>query len=282
MKRAIFVAGLLVIAATPALAVQPTHKYALDPRRVGVPYETLAFPSARDSVKLTGWWFDGPEKSPVVVLCPRGKGNMADLLPSVREFAQRGFTVMTFDLRDFGPTSASDPETLKTLIFASRWVEDTRGALSYARARAPGRFVFAWGQDLGGPLALAVGAHDKSGVDAIAVEGLFRTVQEQLRFNGTSQIPEVPRRHRMLVDGSDEPISTVPMLRMPLFVVIAAKDDVTPPAVTRDVVRQSLSLIERWTLPSAGHDGAELSPGYFDRVAGWFKHIASSLPPPQP
>ena len=69
---------------------------------------------------------------------------------------------------------------------------------------------------------------------------------------------------------------------MPLFVVIAAKDDVTPPAVTRDVVRQSLSLIERWTLPSAGHDGAELSPGYFDRVAGWFKHIASSLPPPQP
>jgi fermentation-respiration switch protein FrsA (DUF1100 family) len=70
------------------------------------------------------------------------------------------------------------------------------------------------------------------------------------------------------------------MLQVPLFVVIALKDDVTPPAVTRDVTRRSLSVIERYTLPAAGHEGAELTPGYFDQVANWFKRVAAVLAPP--
>jgi len=84
--------------------------------------------------------------------------------------------------------------------------------------------------------------------------------------------------HRLYVDPRDEPISTVPVLRVPLFVVLAGKDDVTPPDVTQRVAMRSLSIIDRWTIPAAKHDGAELTPGYFDRLAGWFKRIAMQLP----
>lgn len=270
---------LACVAAVPpaARAVTPSNKHALDPKRTGLPFESVTFRSTRDSVERNGWWFPNRPGAPVVVVCPRGRGTMADLLPSVRELSMRGYTVMTFDYRDFGPGSVGEADTLRTLIFASRWVNDTEGALLYARKRAAGSFVFAWGQDLGGQTAVAAAARTRGNADAVACEGLFRTAQEQLRWNGTSSDPDAVRQHRVLVDGSDEPLSAVSMLQVPLFVVYAGKDDVTPPNVTRDITRRSLSIIDRLNLPAAGHDGAELSPGYFDQLANWFRRIATAL-----
>ncbi len=266
-----------VFTPAPARAVAPSNKHALDPKRTGIPFETVTFRSTRDSVELNGWWFANKPGAPVVVVCPRGSGTMADLLPSVRELSTRGYAVMTFDYRDFGPGSVGEADTLRTLIFASRWVNDTEGALLFARKRAAGAPVFAWGQDLGSQTAVAAAARTRGNADAVACEGLFRTAQEQLRWNGTSSDPDAVRQHRMLVDGSDEPLSAVSMLQVPLFVVYAGKDDVTPPNVTRDLTRRSLSIIDRLTLPTAGHDGAELSPGYFDQLANWFRRIATAL-----
>lgn len=271
---------ITLMSATTAFAVVPGQHHALDPHRTGLPFEEITFASAGDSVKLSGWWFDGPAKAPVVVCCPRGTGTMADLLPSVRELVQRGFCVMTFDYRDFGPGGPGDTDSLRTLIFATRWVYDAQGAFAFARTRGAGRLVFAWGQDLGGPVALAVGARDARLVDAIAVEGLFRTAIEQVESNGTAPIPGVLPQHRLQVDTRDEPIATVPILHVPLLAIIAMKDDVTPPEITKRLVTQSLSRIDRWVIPGAGHDGAELTPGYFDRLAGWYKGMAAQLPKP--
>lgn len=268
--------------AAPAFAVAPGAKHAQDPKRTGLPYESVAFRSTRDSVELEGWWFGNAPGSPVFVLCPRGSGTMADLLPSVRELSQRGFSVLTFDYRDFGPGSAGETDSLRTIIFASRWVNDAEGALQFARRKSGGRFVFTWGQDLGSAVAVAAAARAKSNADGVACEGLFRTAQEQIRWNGTSNDPETQRRHRVLVDGSDEPVSAVSMLQVPLWVVYAGKDDVTPPTVTRELTRRSLSVIERWSLPNAAHDGLELTPGYFDRLANWAKAIVAVLAPAQP
>lgn len=279
LLRPILAAALLVAVAAPAFAVTPGRKHAVDPERAGLPFEPVTFPSDGDSVKLSGWWFDGPAKSPVIVFCPRGRGTMADLLPSVREFVRRGFTVMTFDYRDFGPTAQGETDSLANLVYASRWVADGLGALRFARRHAEGRFVFAWGQDIGGPVALAVGARDWECVDAIAIEGTFRTSLEQIEMNGTAQIPGVQRMHRLYVNARDEPVSSVPILRVPLFVVLAGKDEVTPAAITQRATMKSISVIDRWNIPAAGHDGAELTPGYFDRLAMWFKRIATLLPP---
>ncbi len=276
LRRAACVA-LLALASLPAYAVTPANKHALDPKRTGLPYEAVTFRSTRDSVELDGWWFPAKPGAPVVVVCPRGKGTMADMLPSVRELSASGFGVLTFDYRDFGPGSVGEADTLRTLIFASRWVNDAEGALLHARKRAAGSLVFAWGQDLGGQVAVAAAARNRGNADGVACEGLFRTAQEQLRWNGTSSDPDAVRQHRMLVDGSDEPLSAVSMLQVPLFVVYAGKDDVTPPAVTRDITRRSLSIIDRLTLPEATHDGAELSPGYFDQLANWIRRIATAL-----
>ena len=95
--------ALLALNAGSASAVEPADKYAAMPASTGLVWSSVAFKSTRDEADLTGWWFEGKPDAPVLVLFDRAKGNMGDLLPAVSEFVGRGFNVMTFDYRDFGP-----------------------------------------------------------------------------------------------------------------------------------------------------------------------------------
>lgn len=262
--------GLALVAPAPGRAVEPGLKHSMTPASLGLAAEAVSFPAA-DSVAVAGWWLPGPEKSPVVVVAARGTGTMADMLPAAREFLARGFTVLTFEYRGFGPAASAEAvDSLRHVLLNTQWVGEMLGALRYARARG-GAHVFAWGQDLGSAVALAAAARERASCDAVAVEGLFRTTQEAMLANGTSVLHDLQVRHRRLVDGRDEPFSAASRLRCPLFVVLAGKDDVTPVAETRTVVGRVRSRAETWELPAAGHAGAEATPGYFDRLSKWFR-----------
>src|SRR5262249_53693569 len=215
--------ALLALAFRDVAAVEPSDKYSAMPASTGLTWSAVSFKSTRDAADLTGWWFEGKPGAPVLVLFDRSEGSMGDLLPVTREFVGRGFTVMTFDYRDFGPAGPGAVDSLLQLAFASRWVNDGEGALRYARTKAGGRPVFAWGQELGGPVAVAAAARDRRNADAVACEGLFRTLAELLRATGLAQIPGVSERHRFLVETPDEPITAVGSLAVPLHVAVAMK-----------------------------------------------------------
>ncbi|MBI5708782.1 MAG: hypothetical protein HZC42_00505 [Candidatus Eisenbacteria bacterium] len=262
----------LLGAAGDAPAARPAPEHAQNPGAPAVAAEAVTFPAA-DSLPVSGWWLAGPAGAPAVVIGGRGAGSTADRLPAARAFLERGFAVLTFDYRGCGP--GHDPATddsLRTIVFASAWVDDMLGALRYARSRAgSGRHVFAWGQDPGGAVAVAAAARERRSCDAVATEGLFRTAQDHLRMLGTSTIPHVAERHGVLVRGGDDPISACARLMVPLLTVLAGRDDVTPPTVTRQVAARCLVRWESWAIPEAKHEGAEQTPGYFDRIAAWFK-----------
>jgi len=270
-------AGLVLCACQVSRAVEPGIKHAMTPASLGLEAEDVAFPAA-DSATVTGWWFQGAKAAPVVVIASRGTGTMGDQLPAAQQFLARGFSVLTFDYRGFGPGSSAETlEDLRYLVFDSKWVDDMLGALRYARTRGANR-VFAWGQDLGSAVALAAAARGREACDAVAVEGLFRTSETVLNANGTAVMQEVVVRHRLIVLGRDEPISAAARLRVPLLAVLAGKDEVTPPADTRAIVARSRGRTEFWEIPGAAHLGAEKTPGYFDRIAAWFK--SGTAPPP--
>lgn len=272
-----FAAGLALCACPVTRAVEPGTAHAVTPASLGLQAEEVSFPAA-DSTLLAGWWLQAGEKAPVVVLASRGTGTMGDLLPAAQQFLARGFAVLTFDYRGFGPNATPEQtDSLRYLVFDSEWVEDMLGALRYARVRGKSH-VFAWGQDLGSVVALAAAARDRQCCDAIAVEGLFRGSQDVLLANGTSVLQELVVRHRRLVKGMDEPFSAASRLRTPLLVVLAGKDDVTPPAITRTIVARVRGRTELWDVPGAAHLGAEKTPGYFDRMAQWFKRWAAFPP----
>jgi pimeloyl-ACP methyl ester carboxylesterase len=268
---------LLAMCGGTAFAVSPSDKHSALPKLLGLEWSAVSFASSRDHADLSGWWFEGKADGAVLVLFDREQGSMGDLLPAVREFVARGFTVMTFDYRDWGPAGPGAVDSLVQLAYASRWVNDAEGALHFARKKAGSRPVFAWGQGLGGAIAVAAAARARTNVDAVACEGLFRTLPELLRSSGLAQVPGAPERHRSLVETSDEPLTAVPNLLVPLHVVLAGKDDVWPSPATQEVVRRSLSRIDRWVLPDAGHTGAEQTPGYYDRLSAWYTRLAGMI-----
>lgn len=278
LATALALLGLLGV--SPAFAVEPSSRYAMDPKRTGLVFEDVSFPAATDSARIHGWWFPAAAPAPVVVLCPRGKGNMADLLPVVIEFARRGFAVLTFDYRDFGPGGSGAADSLRNVVFASRWVDDAEGAFRFARVRAKDQTVFGWGQDLGAAVAFTVTGRERRLVDGIAIEGIFRSTEEYLAILGLSQDPEVMRRHRALVRPMDEPNVVVSRAYVGLFLVLAGKDDVTPAATTLELLGTARPGPQRYFLPEAGHEGAERTPGYFDRIAEWFRLKARMLTRP--
>jgi len=254
-----------------AHAVTPIDKYTAMPSSTGLKWSSVDFKSTRDEAQLTGWWFEGKPDQPVLVLFDRDTGSMGDLMGVAKGFVERGLTVMTFDYRDFGPAGPGPADSLAQLAYASRWVNDGEGALRFARSKAGSRAVFAWGQDLGGAVALAAAARHRDNADGVSCESLFRTLAELLRASGLSQVPAVVERHRFLVETADEPLTAAAGLHVPLHVTLGKKDEVWPNAWTQDVARQSLSRVDRWIVPEGGHRGMELTPGYHDRLATWFQ-----------
>ncbi|MEQ1832373.1 MAG: alpha/beta hydrolase [Candidatus Eisenbacteria bacterium] len=272
-----FLVLCVLLVPASARAVTPSDKHTALPASTGLTWSAVNFTASRDGADLSGWWFEGKPNQPVLVLFDRGSGSMGDLLPVVGEFVNRGYSVMTFDYRDFGPAGPGAVDSLVQLAFASRWVNDGEGALRFARTKAGARPVFAWGQDVGGAVAVAAAVRDRTNADAVACEGLFRTLNELLRTTGLQQVSGAPERHRFVVETGDEPGSSVANLMVPLHVVIAGKDEVWPATITQEVVRHSLSRIDRWMLPEAGHVGVENTPGYYDRMSGWFTRIANMI-----
>lgn len=267
--------AVLALGVAAAHAVEPGVKHVTLPEALGLHPEAVRI-SSTGGAELSGWWFGADTSASTVVIAPRGRGTMADLLPAAREFQARGLAVLTFDYRGFGP-GTTDHDTLRTIVFHSQWVDDMVAALAFARSRAgAGHHVFAWGQDLGSAVALAAAARHRRNCDGIAIEGLFRTSQEELRRAGTSSIPGISEKHQKIVGGQDEPFSAAARLQVPAMVLLAGRDSVTTAAVTRQVIGRSLLMpVELWSLPEAGHGGAELAPGYFDRVCAWFKRLTA-------
>jgi len=40
--------------------------------------------------------------------------------------------------------------------------------------------------------------------------------------------------------------------------------------------------IDRWSVPEGRHTGLEQTPGYYDRLAGWFTRIAGMIKASRP
>lgn len=262
MKRPVFAIVGMLLLAVPAHAA-PDGAQAPGGKAVSFP--------ASDGVGVAGTWYAPADSGPVMVIAPPGHGAPEALLSAVQAWHDRGYGVLTFRYRGFRP-DGSRPDSIAQVVFASAWVNDMLGALHYGRAHATGnRHVFAWGQDIGGPVAVAAAARERHACDGLATEGLFRTAQEQLAALGLGGFPNLVQLHRQIVDDTDDPISAANRLQVPLFVVLAARDSLTPPAITQQVAARNLVRWNGWTLPDAGHAGAERSPGYFDKLAAWFR-----------
>ncbi|MDR2016488.1 MAG: alpha/beta hydrolase [Burkholderiales bacterium] len=144
-----------------------------NPGREGLKYETVRFAS-RDGTPLSGWFVPAantpdPRNAKGTVIHVHGNAeNISAHWPLVGWLPSRGYNVFLFDYRGFG-LSAGTPNPKGVF-------EDTQSAMDYVRTRAdvdPEKLLV-FGQSLGGSNAIAaIGAGNRIGIRAIAVEGTF-------------------------------------------------------------------------------------------------------------
>jgi fermentation-respiration switch protein FrsA (DUF1100 family) len=144
-----------------------------NPGQEGLKYETVRFTS-RDGTQLSGWFLPvahaaDPRDAKGTVIHVHGNAeNVSAHWPLVGWLSLRGYNVFLFDYRGFGHSEGKpDPKG----VFG-----DTQSAFDYVRTRAdvdPEKLLV-FGQSLGGNNAIAaVGAGDRAGIRAVAVEGTF-------------------------------------------------------------------------------------------------------------
>ena len=276
MKRtaAAILALLLALAPLSAHAVVPGTRYAEMPDRYGLQFEPVEIPTP-DKATVFGWWFAGRGKSPVLVLAPGATGTMASLLPVAREFHDRGFSVLTFDYRDFGPNGVGPQDSLHYVVRSSRWITDMQGALRFAREKSDSAAVFAWaGPDLPSVAALGAAARDRTLCEGLVMEGVYASADDEMRANGTAVIPEAVQQQAPQMLPRDEPRAAGVMCRVPILLVGGSRDTLTPPAATAILIARGRARLDRFIIPGAGHDNLSSTPGYFDRVCDWVLHMS--------
>src|SRR6266581_1074824 len=94
--------------------------------------EEVSFPSASDSLRISGWFFaaDTPtEKAPVIVLCHGIWTGRRECLPLALRFRAAGYHVLTFDFRAHGRSDG------RFITVGHHETDDVIGAVHYLKQR---------------------------------------------------------------------------------------------------------------------------------------------------
>ena len=159
--------------------VAEAHEFDHTPEELGLAYEDVAFlPRGGEPITLRGWWLPAAvstETQGTVIWVHGLDSTRAANLPFLGDLVERGFNVLTFDLRGHG-------ESEKALMGAGLHEQsDVRGAIDYAlaeRGAEPGR-LFLVGSSLGAAIALLVGA-DEPAVGGVYADSSFAALSDMI------------------------------------------------------------------------------------------------------
>ena len=232
---------------------------------------------SHDGAAFDAWLFDTPAPRGFLLACHGYHGNRIQLLALSDALRNRGYAVMTLDLRGHGDRpgwctfGVRDRQDLDAML---RW----RG-LQPALALLP---VGMLGWSLGGAIACQVAAQQPL-VKALALDSTFsRLFPIAARVvNVRYHLPVIPfawitwagvqlALGRTL--STLDPLRLAPKLRVPLLWIHGQQDQTVAVQQGEELYAAWPGPKERWSDPRAGHVGTfELEPhDYVNRVAGFF------------
>jgi pimeloyl-ACP methyl ester carboxylesterase len=209
------------------------------PAAFGVAFSDVSFPTRGGTLTLRGWWMPDAAAKGVIIFVHGGNANRRDLYAGGLEMqaflSKRHLSVLAFDLRNHGQSDAA-PDGQITLGVDE--ASDVRGAVDFARARAPGLPVYLLADSMGGAAAIYATAEDTRVVrialidpvlDADSAEagavhattGLPRLLLPPVVWSVTHIFSHVPGRH--------EPLEVALRLRLPVLLIQDDRDPVCLP-----------------------------------------------------
>lgn len=220
------------------------------PEELGVAYEDVTIPTT-DGLNLHGWFLPARGSARGTILHFHGNAaNVTNHLPLVHWLPDAGYHVLMFDYRGYGRSEGR--------VTRAGTIRDGHAALDYALARPDvrGRPVFAYGQSLGGAVAIAVAA-DRPEIAGVIAESTFSSyrgiaalhVQRLLRFGWVSRLAA-----RAAISGGHDPLDVVDRIApRPLLLIAAECDEICYPEGARELYERAGEPKELWIAPGASH-----------------------------
>jgi len=236
------------------------------PGQAGISYEAVTFKSA-DGTKLAGWLMrakgvaDSRQAKGTVIHFHGNAENMTSHWQFVGWLTSRGFNVFVFDYRGYG---ASEGSPSPAGCFA-----DSNAAIDYVRSRPdvnPARLLV-FGQSLGGNNAIAaVGAGNRAGVCAVAVESTF--------FSYSSIASEKVFSAGLLMDDRYSAKNYIAAISpIPLLIIHGTADEVVPYSHATRLFAAAREPKQLITIDGGGHIGAMMHEDgvYRDTLVKFFE-----------
>jgi uncharacterized protein len=286
---------LLTLLAIPAIGAYTAYSLAKIDRRLpeqtpanyGLTYTDVTFPSRVDNLNLHGWYLPAQpqEAARSVVLLHGQHGHRADefvgLLPLAARLVERGYNVLTFDMRGHGESEGSYRS------FGDLERRDLAGALDFLQGLGtPGQWVGVIGFSMGAGTALLTAAEDER-IQAVVADSSYAAIRELVE----EELPEASRLPAFFTPiilavgqialGIDldavRPEEAIGQIApRPVLLVHGTADDIVPPDHANRLAA-AMPQATLWTVPSVGHAQAMNSQPdeYLRRIEATF---AGALP----
>lgn len=230
----------------PDRAVDPV------PETFGLAYKNARF-SARDGVRLHGWYFPGAgEKGPVMLFCHGNAGNISHRLENVRLLVVRGFRVFIFDYRGYGKSTGKPSE--------DGIYSDGIAAYDYLVGELgvdPGDII-AFGRSLGAAVALEIAL--QKDVRSLVLESAFTSTKDMARAMPLFGLiaPLLPAHYNNL--------GKVSQVKAPTLFIHGREDEIVPFAMGQRLFEAAAAPKFFFALDGAGHNDTYITggSGYFD------------------
>ena len=294
-------AGLSVIAAARMMNPNPLP-ITRTPADVGLPYQTVSFPSRDDHLQIRAWLMtgllpDGKQTLQRTLIFVHGSdSNRGDKLVMAVSAAlvHRGFAVLALDMRGNGE-SAPAPLSLGTteqrdILGAVDFLQT--GSLPYPLLGRP-RVIGGWGMSLGAAVLLLAAAHEPA-LRAIVSDSAFAEADTLVRSRWAEQslpswlLPGTLLAGK-LIYGIDynqaRPADVIAKIApRPILLIHGTADTLIPIAdmdkLTAAASKPPNAHVQTWKVPGAVHAGAFwlMPETYIQRLVDFYQSVPGFAP----
>lgn len=235
---------LAAVACMPRLADRlvyfPTRVHdAGTPAAIGLAYEDAAV-TASDGVRLHGWFVPAPGPGPAVLFLHGNAGNVSHRLDKLALLHGLGASVLLLDWRGYGASEGAPDEPGLT--------RDAEAGWAWLRVRtAGGARLVAYGESLGGSLAVHLAAHHAA--DGLVLEGAPTSILAVAQHH----YPWLPVA--LLLAARYDALGPIAHVRGPIL-ILHARDDAIVPFAMAEALQRAAPAGARLVPLTGGHNDA--------------------------
>jgi fermentation-respiration switch protein FrsA (DUF1100 family) len=221
-----------------------------------------AWMTARDGVKLHGWFASPPDAKLATLFLHGNAGNVTHRVQAILAIREAGSAVLVLDYRGFGKSEGSPSESGVKL--------DAEAAFDWLQKRGfPPERIILHGESLGTAVAVDMATRNKCA--GLVLEAPLTSASD---VAGTV----VPLLGRTLISGFDS-LNRIGRVKAPLLVIHGTRDEVIPFRMGRELFDTANEPKQFWAVEGAGHNDIAETAGsaYAARLKGFLGSLAGPV-----